>query len=174
VPESFFAALTANESGGKPDAKRFEPKVFANIAAVLVGEQAKYGSLDAAAILGAISAQIRRPGAISVVDWELKPVYDAIHALADVEIKKSGAGSSLSLPEDRLVRIFTRSRSGSRCELAQMSAGLSDARVLRIRVFDESGATRINAIAKIGSHEAIALELKNYEKEISRLDPKAL
>jgi hypothetical protein len=54
-----------------------------------------------------------------------------------------------------------------------MSASLSDARVFRVKVFDQIGAARIDAIAKIGTHEAVALEIRNYEKEISRLDPKA-
>ena len=45
VPESFLAALVANESGGNPDAKRFEPAVFAALAEVLLGRKAAYGSL---------------------------------------------------------------------------------------------------------------------------------
>jgi len=59
VPESFLAALVANESGGKADAKRFEPAVFAHLAAVLVGEQKNYGSLGIDALVGYI---ISRPG----------------------------------------------------------------------------------------------------------------
>jgi hypothetical protein len=42
--------------------------------------------------------------------------------------------------------------------------------LLRVKVFDQNGARRINAIAKIGSHDAIATETKNYEREIARLD----
>jgi hypothetical protein len=104
---------------------------------------------------------------------KIKPICDAVRALADIEVKRWGSGNSLSMPEDRLVRIFARSRGGSRCEIAQMSAGLSDSRVLRVKVFDPSGATRINAIAKIGSHDAVASETRSYEREIARLDPRA-
>jgi CheY-like chemotaxis protein len=104
---------------------------------------------------------------------KLKPIYDAVQALDDVEVKRSGGGKPLSIPEDRLVRIFVRTRAGSRCELAQMGAGLSESRVFRVKVFDPSGATRIDAIAKVGTHDAVGAEIKSYEKEISRLDPKA-
>jgi CheY-like chemotaxis protein len=104
---------------------------------------------------------------------KLKPIAEAVRALADVELKRSGSGDSLSVGADRIVRIFARTRAGSRCELAQMSAGLSDARVFRVRVFDQHGASRINAIAKIGSHDAIATETRNYEREIARLDSRA-
>ncbi len=104
---------------------------------------------------------------------KLKPIVESVRALADVELTGTGSGGSLSIGEDRLVRIFARARAGSRCEIAQMGPGLSDARVFRLKVFDQNGAQRISAIAKIGSHEAIASETKNYENEIARLDPSA-
>lgn len=47
VPEMFLAALVANESGGNPDAKRFERHVLAALWEVLQGRQAAYGSLGA-------------------------------------------------------------------------------------------------------------------------------
>ena len=45
IPESFFAALVANESGGNKDAQRFESGVFAALSAVLEGTKTAYGSL---------------------------------------------------------------------------------------------------------------------------------
>jgi hypothetical protein len=45
VPPAFLAALVANESGGKPDAKRFEPNVLADLWQVLLGRKATYGSI---------------------------------------------------------------------------------------------------------------------------------
>jgi CheY-like chemotaxis protein len=104
---------------------------------------------------------------------KLQPIATAVRALDDVELKRADSGSSLSIAEDRIIRIFARRRAGTRCELAQISAGLSDARVFRIKVFDQYGARRIHAIAKIGSHEAIATETRNYETEIARLDSSA-
>jgi hypothetical protein len=47
IPEAFVAALVANESGGKPDAKRFEHGVLASLWDVLAGRNAAYGSLGA-------------------------------------------------------------------------------------------------------------------------------
>ena len=63
---------------------------------------------------------------------KLKPIYDAVQALTHVEVKRAGGGKLYRSRRDRLVRIFVRTRAGSRCELAQMGAGLSDvARVSR-------------------------------------------
>lgn len=42
VPPAFVAALIANESGGDLNAKRFEPAVFANLAAVVLSKKAAY------------------------------------------------------------------------------------------------------------------------------------
>lgn len=47
IPDSFLAALTANESGGDVAAVRFEPQVFANLALVLIGRRANFGSIGA-------------------------------------------------------------------------------------------------------------------------------
>ena len=47
VPEAFLAALIANESGGDPNAKRFERNVLASLWEVLEGHKAAYGSLGA-------------------------------------------------------------------------------------------------------------------------------
>src|SRR5271157_711099 len=45
VPASFLCALIANESGGDPLAKRFEPAVLAALWQVLLGRKANYGSI---------------------------------------------------------------------------------------------------------------------------------
>jgi Transglycosylase SLT domain len=58
VPESFLAALIANESGGNPDAKRFEKNVLAALWEVLLGRKANYGSIGRADILAAIHLSI--------------------------------------------------------------------------------------------------------------------
>jgi hypothetical protein len=48
IPESFLAALVANESGGNPEASRFEPGVLAHLWSVLVGRAPRYGSIGKA------------------------------------------------------------------------------------------------------------------------------
>lgn len=45
VPPAFLAALIAGESGGKPDAKRFEPGVLRALWEVLLGRKTAYGSI---------------------------------------------------------------------------------------------------------------------------------
>lgn len=45
IPPAFLAALIAGESGGKNDAKRFEPAVLRALWEVLLGRKANYGSI---------------------------------------------------------------------------------------------------------------------------------
>jgi hypothetical protein len=47
IPLEFIAALIANESGGNPDARRFESGVFKHLQAVRDGREPRYGSLRA-------------------------------------------------------------------------------------------------------------------------------
>ena len=45
IPPAFLAALAANESSGDPTVKRFESGVFVELAQVLAGRKANFGSL---------------------------------------------------------------------------------------------------------------------------------
>jgi hypothetical protein len=56
VPESFLAALIAGESGGNPDAKRFEKNVLASLWQVLLGRAPHYGSISRPQLFAYISA----------------------------------------------------------------------------------------------------------------------
>ena len=47
VPESFLAALTANESLGDPAAKRFEPAVLGRLVSVILGQRRGYNGVTA-------------------------------------------------------------------------------------------------------------------------------
>lgn len=58
IPAAFFAALIANESGGNPNATRFEPAVFAALAEVLLGRKAAYGSLGAEDVVSFVAPPI--------------------------------------------------------------------------------------------------------------------
>jgi hypothetical protein len=51
VPPAFLAALIANESGGNPDAKRFEPHVLLALWEVLLGRKAAFGSIGRSDLL---------------------------------------------------------------------------------------------------------------------------
>lgn len=55
VPAGFLAALVANESGGKNDARRFEPKVLAALWEVLLGRKTNYGSIGRTELLAFVS-----------------------------------------------------------------------------------------------------------------------
>ena len=95
------------------------------------------------------------------------------HPVSDVELVCNGKFAELSRWEDSLIREFAQKRGGARCSVNLVGGGLSGARVFRVRVFDTSGATRINAIAKIGSPIIIDIESSNYQGEVSRLGPDA-
>jgi CheY-like chemotaxis protein len=123
------------------------------------GEEARRGSVD--------FLQKRR---FDEFTTKISPIARAINALNDdVEVQKGLKHFQLSLAEDRLIRSFVKGRGGARCVLGLLTGGLSDARVFRAKVFGGTGATRINAVAKIGSHAAIRAEATRYDKEISRL-----
>lgn len=47
ISAAFVAALIAGESGGDPNARRFESKVFSDLAAVLCAQRPAYGSIGA-------------------------------------------------------------------------------------------------------------------------------
>jgi hypothetical protein len=77
VPAAFLAALIANESGGDPNASRFEPAVFASLAEVLLGRKAAYGSIGAQdVLLFVVPAAIPQDG-----DGNIRPGGDATPAL---------------------------------------------------------------------------------------------
>jgi hypothetical protein len=78
VPASFLAALIANESGGDPNAKRFEPKVLLALWEVLLGRKAAYGSLgradvrDFLVVPGAVTVGIEPDRSLLVVSGALQ------------------------------------------------------------------------------------------------------
>jgi hypothetical protein len=58
VPASFVAALTANESGGDPAARAFEPGIFKELQAVLSGQEPRWGSLVAEDLRHAVATEL--------------------------------------------------------------------------------------------------------------------
>jgi hypothetical protein len=97
----------------------------------------------------------------------------AMEALNDIELARTGRPFELRPQESRFLRQFAEWRGGTRCSVALLSGGLSDARVLSVKVFDDAGAPRISAVAKIGSALAIRSEAERYDREVSRLRPEA-
>jgi|SRR5271157_1863397 len=80
VPASFLAALIANESGGDPLAKRFEPGVLAALWQVLLGRKPAYGSIRRADLVGYV-ADLSAP-AIAVPATLPNSVFQNLDALA--------------------------------------------------------------------------------------------
>ena len=101
----------------------------------------------------------------------LTPVARAIERLSDVEVQRNGL--DLSLPEDRLIRIFSKKFQGARCVASELGGGRSGARVFRLCVTNSQGAQVVNAVAKISTHSDIRKEGDCYEKYVVRLEPAA-
>lgn len=101
----------------------------------------------------------------------LEPIASAIERLSGVEINRDGM--NLSIAEDRLIRIFARKFQGVRCVVTSLGGGLSDARVIRLRVTDSQGVQVHDAVAKLASFREVRREGECYDNFMSRLDPAA-
>ncbi|MFV0797631.1 response regulator [Brucella anthropi] len=102
---------------------------------------------------------------------KLGPIVTAIHRLSDVELSRGGV--NLSIPEERLVRIFARKFSGTRCAVSRLGGGLSGAKVLRLKITDSNGTMVHDAVGKLGSPREISDEASRFDKFVARLDPHA-
>ena len=101
----------------------------------------------------------------------LEPMACAINALSDIEIDREGL--ILSQAEDRLIRIFAKRVNGARCVISELNGGLSNARVVRLRVTDTQGVQLHEAVAKLSTHADVRREGERYDTDIARLDPAA-
>jgi hypothetical protein len=70
VPPAFLAALIAGESGGDPNAKRFEPGVLASLWEVLLGRKTSFGSIGRTQLL--TYAQTGSPVIPCTLDYSLQ------------------------------------------------------------------------------------------------------
>ena len=101
----------------------------------------------------------------------IEPICHALWELFDVELDSNGIG--LSIPEDRLSRIFARKYGGTRCVISKIGGGFSGARVYRMYVTSGDGSCVHHSIAKIGTIEDIRDESERFERHVSRLEPAA-
>lgn len=95
----------------------------------------------------------------------------SIDTLADVELDR--AGVALDTPDDRLIRIFARRYGGARVVMSLLGGGLSGAKVLRLRVTNAHGAPVHDAVAKIGSMDAVVDEGSRFDRHVARLEARA-
>jgi len=103
---------------------------------------------------------------------KLTPIVESISSLGDIEIARESS-LVLTTPQDRIIRIFTRRRAGTKCAISRITSGLSGAEVFRLRITDISGALRDLAIAKVGTQEQIREETDRFDRHVSRLEPAA-
>ncbi len=101
----------------------------------------------------------------------LTPVAKAIERLSEVELDRGGL--KLSLAEDRLIRIFAKKFQGVRCVASRLGGGLSDARVIRLRITDSQGVQVHDAVAKLSTLANVRREGDCYDNHVTRLMPVA-
>jgi len=99
---------------------------------------------------------------------KLRPFATAIFRLSDIELER-GDGD-LGVEDDRLVRIFTKRAGGVRCVTSMISGGMSSAKVMRLKVTGASGASVVDAVAKLGSIAEVGDESNRFDNHVSRLD----
>lgn len=99
------------------------------------------------------------------------PSLRSIDALAAVELDRQGV--ALEIPDDRLIRIFARRYGGARVVISQLGGGLSGAKVLRLRVTNPQGEPVHDAVAKIGSMDAVVDEGSRFDRYVARLEARA-
>ncbi len=92
VPEAFLGALVANESGGNPQAKRFEPAVYRHLRRLAEGQAARYGAVTLISLEREL-ADMLRPKADSYHAAHLSDAFAAansspIAALADEALRE--------------------------------------------------------------------------------------
>lgn len=119
------------------------------------------------------TVQLLRKADLPEMLTELRRVGKQIADTDEVEIATQGASINLSTDQKRVLRIFTRKRGGSVCEVFPLAGGLSSARVLRIKVRDDQGASRIVAAAKLDEIASVDGEVSKFDADVIRLPPGA-
>ena len=102
----------------------------------------------------------------------LKAIGRQISALEQIELRLPG-GLLLSKEYRRILKIFTRLRSGAACSVAPLSGGLSDSQVVRVSVSDLMGVEQICAAGKLGTLADVDDEVQRFGKDVNRLAPGA-
>lgn len=96
---------------------------------------------------------------------------NAIERLSDIELDRGEM--SLSLAEDRLIRIFAKKFQCTRCVVSELGGGLSGARVIRLRVTDSQGVQIHDAVAKLAVLKDVVKEGNCFDNHVGRLNPTA-
>lgn len=99
------------------------------------------------------------------------PYLRGFDGIFEVELDRGTV--DLSPQEHRLIRIFSTRRRAVKCDVRQLSGGLSGVKVLRLKLTDVQGAPMYDCVCKIASRDVVFDESNRFDAHISRLDPKA-
>ena len=101
---------------------------------------------------------------------EVALVMREFRTLDDIEIVPSlGGGLARERHEARALSIFARRCQGRRIDVTHLKGGLSSAKVLRVLVRDDHGATKAAVVAKVGDLSAIRDEAGRFHRFVSPL-----
>lgn len=101
----------------------------------------------------------------------IAPYLTSASKIFEVEIERGKL--KLTKEQDRLIRIFSRAVSGTRCVISQLGGGLSGTEVFRLRVTNAGGVLVHDAVSKIGDLEEVRDENTRFDTHIARLHPSA-
>ena len=162
IPEEFLAALIANESGGNPEAQRFERGVFRKLCAVRAGELREYGGITRDFLASTEDATLRD----WATSWGLTQVlgYHIARRPGGVEILKVPA-SHLKFALGLLGEFIERFQLNPKAEFEEMfrcwnsGAPYDDPKTPRIegKTFDpkyaENGLARMEIYRGLGTRD---------------------
>src|SRR5215217_1756691 len=86
-----------------------------------------------------------------------------------VEVNTRGKNLGLSDIQARMLRTFTRNAGGESCDVALLSGGLSDAKVVKTTVFDRNRKPQGVYAGKLGSRQITAAEASAYQQHVRKL-----
>ena len=101
----------------------------------------------------------------------LARIATAIDRLSEVELDRGVL--TLTVAEDRLIRIFAKKFGGVRCVVSSLGGGLSGTRVIRLRVTDDRGVQVQHAVAKLAGLGQVREEGDRYDHYLTRLGHEA-
>jgi len=100
----------------------------------------------------------------------LRLLYQKVEATNNIELTTGVHALTLSAVEKRTLKIFTRKRFGTTCTVSSLNGGLSESRVLRVKVHDGAGALQMDAAAKLGLLDVVGDESDRF-RNLDRLIP---
>lgn len=86
-----------------------------------------------------------------------------------IEINTRGIELGLTQADLKMLRAFTRRADGVACDVAGLSGGLSDAKVVKATAFDSGRRPQVICAGKLGKNAGIAAEQEAFERHVKKL-----